>query len=100
MTKKIEIVQVLDPPSNRPFMLVETYQTSDGLRTRVCGNRWRSLIEAMAEQKERMENAATPNELAIEAEAIKRFDAWKKDFLDKQTVEEYDRDLPGVLRGS
>ena len=42
------IFEQIDPPSDRPFVLAETFACSEGFRTRVIGRRFETAIEARA----------------------------------------------------
>ncbi|PZP69508.1 MAG: hypothetical protein DI604_17880 [Delftia acidovorans] len=43
---QIQIVQVVSPSVARPYLLIETYPTSEGMRTRVCAGRYATMGEA------------------------------------------------------
>lgn len=42
-----QLMQQIFPPTNRPWRIVETFTTSDGIRSRVCDGTWQTQEEAM-----------------------------------------------------
>ncbi len=56
------IIQQLSPPTSRPYRLLETCETSDGPRTRVCDGTWRESAEAFEEVGKRS-GAQRPRDL-------------------------------------
>lgn len=42
-----------DPEPSKPWFIIETYITSEGVRTRVCSGRWKTESEAKAALIER-----------------------------------------------
>lgn len=49
----LAIARIEDERNNKPFLLIEVYLTTDGMRTRVCNGRWGTLEEAKEEKKRR-----------------------------------------------
>jgi hypothetical protein len=47
------LLKQVEPPSFRPWRLLEIYTSSDGPRTRVCAGTWATEEEARAEIAER-----------------------------------------------
>lgn len=43
---KFEIAMIAGNDILRPFFIIETYPTSDGLRSRICSGRYKSFVEA------------------------------------------------------
>lgn len=54
------LIQIMHPRSRRPFRIIETYQTSDGPRTRVCDGHWPTYNEAWEELEKRVKKCAGP----------------------------------------
>jgi len=46
MKPLIQVMKIVSHEVPRPFRLVETYFTSEGLRTRICSGCWATLGEA------------------------------------------------------
>src|SRR5882757_5697305 len=42
-------------PTDKPFMIIETVQTSDGPRSRICDGRFRSFAEAEGKIAEKLD---------------------------------------------
>jgi hypothetical protein len=55
MKYAIQIAEMVSPYSAKPFFLVETNDTSDGPRSRVCDGRWATQDEAHGELIKRMQ---------------------------------------------
>jgi len=54
MKPKLMIVRCEDGPSDVGiYFMIETYLTSEGLRTRVCSGRWKTLEAAQEELRKR-----------------------------------------------
>lgn len=49
------VVQQVSPASKRPFRVVETIVTSDGMRTRLCNMAFFNEADAIADMKRREE---------------------------------------------
>lgn len=61
MKGSINVVKTEFPPdARRPYRLIETYWTSEGLRTRVCSGVYVTLEEAKAERDLRMAGMFDP----------------------------------------
>lgn len=54
-TMFLQITKQIEPYAAKPYMLVETFLSCEGMRTRVCAGRWGSLEEAQAERDKKME---------------------------------------------
>lgn len=46
---RFRIVEQVDPPARHPFQIVETFQTKDGPRSRLCSGMFTTLEEAQHE---------------------------------------------------
>lgn len=46
MKPTFQIIQIIEPPTRLPWGILETIQTSDGPRTRICLRRYASLVAA------------------------------------------------------
>lgn len=44
---KLMILHQIDPPSTRPFRIIEVFTSCEGPRTRVAGGTWKSLEDAI-----------------------------------------------------
>lgn len=51
----LQLAKLVGGPVFKPWLLIETYLTSEGMRTRVCSGRWGSEEEARAEMVKRQE---------------------------------------------
>lgn len=52
------LIQIMHPRSRRPFRIIETYETSDGPRTRVADGHWPTYNEAWEELEKRVKRCA------------------------------------------
>lgn len=50
----IQIFQQIDPPTSRPFRLIEVMITSDGYRSRLCEGSFYTFDEAEVDRQERI----------------------------------------------
>lgn len=53
------LIQIMHPRSRRPFRIIETYQTSDGPRTRIVDGHWPTYNEAWEELEKRVKKCAS-----------------------------------------
>jgi hypothetical protein len=60
----ISIVKQEFPASGRPYRLIETYMTVEGMRTRVCSGMYATYDQACFERSELLFNAAKPKQEA------------------------------------
>lgn len=47
--KRLKIFRICDPGERRPFGIMETVETTEGPRTRICSGRWTEMHEAAEE---------------------------------------------------
>ncbi len=66
---RYEILRQVEPPTHRPFRIVETLDTKDGPRSRVCDGMWATLEEA----KEQIP-VITPTMLKAAQDVLQWFD--------------------------
>lgn len=52
---KFSVVRLSGSESREPYRILETYETSDGVRTRVCDGQYRSELEADDEMSVRVD---------------------------------------------
>jgi hypothetical protein len=63
---RYEILRQVTPRTQRPFRIIETLDTKDGPRSRVCNGTWATLDEAKAEV-----SASAPDLLAALKEVLR-----------------------------
>lgn len=48
-TTRLAIIKIISEETSHPYKLIETYTTSDGLRSRLCDGTWATEAEAQRE---------------------------------------------------
>lgn len=54
MTLNLGLVKQLVPTTARPYRLIESFVTSDGIRSRICDGTWASEEDALKELERRL----------------------------------------------
>lgn len=87
MTRDIMVIYQVTPPSNKPYRLMETFYTSDGVRTRICDGTFKTLEEANTDRLRRLDERREHGQAAYERGV--------RDGLSREREDEFKRGDPG-----